>query len=188
MLGRMIPLAPPTALPQPRCRGLSLVEMLVAMGIAATLLTLGVPSLSRLRADWTVRGAAAQILAGLQLARRTALTMGQSVTLCPTIDGRRCGFPSRDWMLFANVDGGSDSRREAGEAVLRQWRLDPAVNVSGTRGYAAFQPQTSAAATLAFVFCHSAQPQAGRGLVVSQTGRPRISPDRPSTCGDRTDP
>ncbi|HXR51051.1 MAG TPA: prepilin-type N-terminal cleavage/methylation domain-containing protein, partial [Steroidobacteraceae bacterium] len=64
---------PPTALPQPRCRGLSLVEMLVAMGIAATLLTLGVPSLSRLRADWTVRGAAAQILAGLQLARRTAL-------------------------------------------------------------------------------------------------------------------
>jgi type IV fimbrial biogenesis protein FimT len=181
-------LDPSPAARLPRCRGLSLVEMLVAVGIAAILLTLGLPSLSRLRADWTVRGAAAQVLAGLQLARRTALMTGQSVTLCPTTDGWRCGFPSRHWMLFANVEGGADARREAGEAVLRQWQLDPVVRISGTRGYAAFQPQTSAAATLTFVFCHGAQPQAGRALVVSQTGRPRVSPDRPSTCGDRTDP
>jgi len=167
-----------------RWRGLSLVEMLVAMGIAAVLLTLGVPSLSGLRADWAVRGATAQVLAGLQLARRTALTTGQSVTLCPTTDGRRCGFPSRRWMLFANAEGGSDARRDAGEPVLRQWQLDAAVRVSGTRGYAAFQPQTSAAATLTFVFCHDARPQAGRSLVVSQTGRPRVSPGPPSTSGN----
>lgn len=158
-------------------------ELLVALGIVALLLTLAVPSLSRLRAEWSVRGASAQILAGLQLARRMALMTGQSVTLCPTIDGMRCGFPSGQWMLFANTGGGSDARREAGEPVLRQWQLDSAIRVSGTRGYAAFQPQTSAAATLTFLFCHSVQPQARWTLVVSQTGRPRISPDRPSTSG-----
>jgi type IV fimbrial biogenesis protein FimT len=175
-----------SALLSRRCRGLSLVEMLVAMGIVAILLTLGVPSLSWLRAEWAVRGAAGQVLAGLQLARRTALTVGQSTTLCPTSDGWHCGLPSRHWILFANSVGGSDARREAGEAILREWRLDPAVTVSGTRGFAAFQPQTSAAATLTFVFCHRARPQAGRALIVSQTGRPRVSPDRPSTCGDQT--
>jgi type IV fimbrial biogenesis protein FimT len=179
---------PPAAAARSRYGGLSLVELLVALGIAALLLSLSVPSLSRLRAEWLVRGAAGQILAGLQLARRVALARGQSVTLCPTVDGWRCGFPSRQWMLFANSGGGSDARREAGEPILRQWQLSPAVSISGTRGYAAFQPQTSAAATLTFVFCYGAWPQARRELVVSQTGRPRVSPDRPSTSADPSCP
>jgi len=166
----------------------SLVELLLAMSIAAILLTLGLPALARLRADWAVRGAAGQLLAGLQLARRSALTTGQSVTLCPSADGLRCGFPSRQWILFANTAGGSDARHETGEAVLRRWTLDPAVTVSGTRGYAAYQPQTSAAATLTWIFCHRADARARRALVVSQTGRPRVSPDPPSTCGGQTDP
>ena len=163
-------------------------ELLLAMSIAAILLTLGLPALSRLRADWAVRGAAGQLLAGLQLARRSALTTGQSVTLCPSADGMRCGFPSRHWILFANSAGGSDARHEAGESILRRWALDPSVTVSGTRAYAAYQPQTSAAATLTWVFCHSADTEARRALVVSQTGRPRVSRDRPSTCWDSTDP
>lgn len=162
--------------------GLSLVELLAALAIAAILLQLTVPSLGRLRAQWAVRGAAGQLLAGLQLARRTALTSGLSVTLCPTADRQRCGLGARDWMLFTNGPAGSDARREAGEVVLREWRLAEGIEVSGTRGYAAYQAQTSAAATVTFNFCHRAHPEARQSLVVSQTGRPRVIRDPPSTA------
>jgi type IV fimbrial biogenesis protein FimT len=162
--------------------GLSLVELLVALTIAAILLELAVPTLGRLRAQWAVRGAAGQILAGLQLARRTALTVGQSVTLCPTDDRQRCGLGSSEWMLFTNGPTGSDARREAGEPILREWRLAEGIEVSGTRGYAAYQAQTSAAATVTFSFCHRAHPGARSSLVVSQTGRPRIIRGLPSSA------
>lgn len=156
--------------------------MLVALTITAILLQLSVPPFARLRARWAVHGATGQILSGLQLARRTALTTGQSVTLCPTGDGSRCSLGSSHWMLFANDPGGSDARREAGEAILREWRLAAQIEVSGTRGYAAYQPETSAASTLTFTFCHHAHPEARQSLVVSQTGRPRLIRDPPSSA------
>lgn len=166
-----------------RSRGLSLVELLVALGITALLLLVSVPGLGRLRAEWVVRGTASQVLAGLHLARRTALATGQSVTLCPSPDGRSCGFPARNWILFANLPGGTDARRETSETVLRQWQMPPRVHSAATRGYAAFQPQTSAASTVTFIFCHLGHAPARREVIVSQTGRPRISPGRPSTSG-----
>lgn len=172
----------------PRSHGISLVELLVALAVTAILLQVSVPLLGRLRAQWAVRGASGQILAGLQLARRTALSVGQSVTLCPTSDRVRCALRSNEWMLFANREGGLDSRREPGEAILRQWRLPDEIQVSGTRGYAAYQPQTSAATTLTFTFCHRGHPGARQSLVVSQTGRPRVSRDPPSSAGHQPCP
>jgi hypothetical protein len=47
--------------------------------------------------------------------------------------------------------------------------------VSGTRGYAAYQAYTSAAATLTFEFCVVGVPAARRSVIVSQTGRARIA-------------
>jgi len=160
-------------------------ELLVALTVAAILLHIATPALGRLRADWAVRGAAGQILAGLQLTRRTALGTGASATLCPSSDGVHCGFGSTLWMLFENRPGGLDGRREPGEPLRREWRLPVEVRVSGTRGYATYQPQTSAATTLTLVFCHRLHPEVQRSLVVSQTGRPRVSRPLPaSTSGD----
>ena len=104
----------------------------------------------------------------LQLARREALARGQSVTACPTRDGIVCGFGAREWMLFANAAGGTNSRRDAADELLQRWTLPQGVTVSGTRGYAAFQPRPGAATTVTFDFCHRAAP-AAVSIVVSQT-------------------
>jgi type IV fimbrial biogenesis protein FimT len=167
-----------------RTRGFTLLEMLCVLSIAAVLVALAVPSWRRPLGTAAVRTAASQALSGLALARRTALATGRAVTLCLTVDQARCDLSGREWMLFSNVDGGSLGRREAGEILLRRWPLPRQVQVSGSRPYAWYLPQPRAAATLTLDFCHPGAPSVRRSVVVSQTGRPRItSPDFPSTPG-----
>ena len=90
-------------------------------------------------------------------------------------DGRLCGFGGTEWLLFANGPAGSEANREGDEVLLRRWELPARVEVSGSRGYAAFKPRPGAAATVTFEFRHPGAPDGGRSVVVSQTGRPRIS-------------
>ena len=158
-----------------RTAGLTLTELLAALAIGAILLMLAVPVLSRQRAEAAVRVAADRTVAALHLAREQALATGRSQTVCPSADASRCGFGPPAWMLFENLPGGSDSRRETTEAVVQQWRLPQGVVVTGTRGYATYQPGTSAASTLTFDFCFSSVPAARRSVIVSQSGRARIT-------------
>jgi len=162
-----------------RTAGLTLTELLAALAIGAVLMMLAVPVLSRQRAEAAVRVAADRTLAALHLAREQALATGHHQTVCPSADAARCGFGPPGWMLFENLPGGSDSRREPAEHVVQYWRLPQGVVVSGTRGYATYQPGTSAATTLTFDFCFASVPAARRSVIVSQSGRARMT--RPAT-------
>ena len=157
-----------------RTRGFTLAELLVVLAISAMLLAMAAPGLSRQRGAAALRTASSQTLAALQLARRLALARGQDVTACPSADGITCGLGATQWLLFANAPGGTDRRRDADDELLRQWRLPAGVSVSGTRGYAVFQPRPGAATTVTFRFCDAAAPDAGVAIVISQTGRPRV--------------
>jgi type IV fimbrial biogenesis protein FimT len=163
-----------------RCRGFTLVELLVALGLSAMLLALAAPGLARHRGSAALATAANQTLAALQLARRAALARGHSVTACPSVDGSTCGFGGAEWLLFANVAAGTDAQRDVGDELLQRWTLPNGVRVTGTRGYAAFQPRPGAAMTVTFQLCHRAVPDAGIAIVVSQSGRPRM--DRSSAA------
>jgi type IV fimbrial biogenesis protein FimT len=157
-----------------RNRGFTLSELLVAVAITALLLALAAPGFARQRGTAALRGASNQTLAALQLARRLALARGQSVTVCPSADGVVCGIDGNEWLLFVNAAGGTDARRDGADELLQRWTLPAGVVVSGTRGYAAFQPRPGAAMTVTFEFCHHAAP-ATLAIVVSQSGRPRVS-------------
>lgn len=156
-------------------RGFSLLELMVALTIATLLLALSVPAFTRQKAAAALRSASDQTLSALHLARRLALARGQSVTVCPSADGIRCGFGGTRWLLFANGEAGVDSRIESGDQLLRSWQLSEGVQVSGTRGYAAFHPRAGAATTVTFDFRHAGATGLQRSVVVSQTGRPRLA-------------
>lgn len=62
-----------------RCAALSLVEMLIALAVAAIILTLGVPSMAHWMHAIEVRNSASDLLAVLQLARSEAITRNQEM-------------------------------------------------------------------------------------------------------------
>ena len=155
-------------------RGFTLIDLLVTLGIGAVLLGLAVPGLAHHRGEVAVRTATSQTLAALQLARRLALARGQTVTVCPSSDGTVCAFGGGQWLLFANDPAGTDNRREAADELLQRWQLPAGVTVTGTRGYAAFQPRPGAGTTVTFQFCHPATAER-TAIVISQTGRARTS-------------
>lgn len=157
-----------------KARGFTLTELLVTLAISALLLALAGPSFTRQRGEAALRSATSQTMAALHLARRLALARGQSITVCPSADGQRCGFGGGEWLLFANGESGSQARVDGDEEVLRRWQLPAGVSASGTRGHAAFQPRPGAAATVTFEFRHAGVPGVARSVVVSQTGRPRV--------------
>jgi Tfp pilus assembly protein FimT len=165
----------PTPESRRRMGGITLTELLVALGITAILLMFAVPLLSRQRAEAAVNVATDRTMAALQLARQQALSSGHSLTVCPSADSARCDFGSSAWILFENLIGGSDARREPAEPLVQRWRLPEGVIVTGTRGYATYQPNTSAAATLSLEFCFGTVPIARRSIIVSQTGRARVT-------------
>lgn len=155
-------------------RGYSFTELLAALAIVAILLSLATPGLRRQLATAKVDSAASQMLGGLALARRAALSSGHSTTLCITGDDSTCSFAGSAWMMFSNVGPGIDSRRDPADRILRRESLPRGVHVSGTRGYATYLPRPRAASTLTFTFCHDGAPDRRRSVVVSQTGRPRL--------------
>ena len=158
-----------------RYRGHTLSEVLAVLAILAILAALAVPSLRGPLATAAVHGAANEALAGLALARRTALSTARTTVLCLTRDTWHCDSSGHEWMLFSKQANGTLDRRDAGEQLLRRWPLPRGVQISSTRTYAGYLPQTRAASTVTFTFCHPAALPATRSVIISQTGRPRIS-------------
>lgn len=103
--------------------GLTLIELLVALLIAALLLRLALPAFHDLTAASSSAAALNQLIGSVNLARSSAVTHHAAVTLCPGAE-RSC-FGRDQWhrgaLLFLDRD--RDGRVDAGEPVLR--RLPP---------------------------------------------------------------
>ena len=96
-----------------RCTGFTLLEMMVAISVAATLLATAVPSLRQFRANNQVTTANNSIVTALNVARFNAVTRGENVLICPSSDSVSCSHGSwyQGWIVFRenglsnNADG-----------------------------------------------------------------------------------
>lgn len=120
-----------------RDRGVSLIELMLALAILAVLLPMAVPGFARLRAVNGVSAASNTVLAAITLARSQAIGSGRPVILCPSSDGSRCTGGS-DWSggLLVFIDQNRDRAVDAGERVLEvvQAASLGGVRVLGSRG------------------------------------------------------
>jgi len=160
--------------------GFTLPEMLVMLALVAVLLTAAVPGFSEIRSKSRIATATNQLLAGLHFARSGALVRNVPTAVCLSADGAHCvastTTPANGWLLFEDTHRSSPVQIEAGDEVLRAEQLPPGVGVVGSRAATTFYPATRAATTITFTLCHAHQSR-GRAVVVSQTGRPRVTED-----------
>lgn len=161
--------------------GFSLIEVLVVLAVAATLLLLAVPGMRGFLAVARLDAATADFSGALALARSEAIRRGTRVSLRNLAGGRNWGA---GWQMFVDTD--SDGQPDAGETVLRrQAVLTAPLSLYGNTNYAnflGFKADGTVNQVGTFILCHDGflaeeDQSRSRALIVSWAGRVRLGQD-----------
>lgn len=124
--------------PNPRrsC-GFTLIELMIAMAIAAVLMTLAAPNFQQAVNGNRLSGAASEVIGALQLARSEAIRANRRAVLCrsanadvatATCDTTNAAWPG--WIVFVDTDG--NGNRNGTEAVIKAATIDASLQLLGS--------------------------------------------------------
>ncbi len=169
-------------------------ELMVTIAILTILLSLAVPSLTRLISDWRLSNAVNALSGSLRTARIEAISRGKKVivcqvngnTTCPTIQAST-NFAT-GWIVFVDNDG-TNTFTTNDQLILQQDALTGITAITSKANSSfAFQPSGLLAGTFdGFNFDSSsfqsaaATPWARKALCISRPGRVRFTDDS-SSC------
>ena len=164
--------------------GLTLIEILLALAVSAILLGLGIPAFSSLLGSSELTTRVNALSASLSLARSAAIREGSRGMVCQSRDGRRCsrgGDWSEGWIVF--VDRNHNRQREDTEPLLHAQpatrdRVHIRFRGFPSRRYFIYRPDGMAKMNGTFILCVPGEPALARAVIVSWSGRPRISDRR----------
>ncbi len=160
--------------------GVTLVELLIVLSIAAIVLTLGVSGFQGLIAHTRMTNAANGLIAHLQFARSEAVKRGADVSVCPSANGAACVVANPSvWQIgyvVAILDGNSPPNvttllRRVDAEEMRGLTIS-----SGGRMRFTFQGDGTAGGTNGtLTICDSGDSSNKRAVLVSKIGRVRVS-------------
>ena len=161
------------------CRGLTLVELVSTMAVVAILGTLAVPSLRGFLQNAERTAAVNGFFHSVFLARSEAIKRGEVVSLCRSPDGQHCATRSMEWtdgwIVFANRDRDDPAERDEHEAVLAVHEGWKNGRIKSNRLTYSFRPHTQGVVNGTILFCDPRGPHESRAIIISHTGRPRVS-------------
>ena len=113
--------------PHPRrlARGLTLIELMIALAVGAILMSLAAPSFRQSLGKHRLGSVASELTGAVQLARAEAIRNNRRVTLCRSENGSACSNASSTWpgwILF--VDTNSDGVRNDTEPVVKAGTIE----------------------------------------------------------------
>lgn len=171
-------------------RGFTAFDLLMAMAIAALLLTLGVPALRGYLAEQRLRAAARDLQSSLLHARDAAVHGRVTTVVCPGRPGADCDVQADwhgGWVLFTDGDG--DRSPGPDDLLLRTAAAREGVRMTGSeaRRRLRFLPDgTAPGSNVTIEVCDPGGRAATRHLRVSNSGRIRLDPapgDAAGACG-----
>jgi type IV fimbrial biogenesis protein FimT len=160
-------------------RGLTMIELLVTLVIAAILLGVAIPTFQRSTRNAIVASQANDFAASLSRARAEAIKARRNVRMCPTSNNSSCNSSthwSTGWMMFVDTDGNGLAAAteilQIGEAMDQRASLT--VPAAFDR-WIQFRPtgvvQGSAGTSGNFAVCTSGYDDLSRMVGISSTGR-----------------
>ena len=161
-----------------RPSGHTLPEVVFVVAILAGLAGWGVPAFQRLSREASLSASVNLFLQSVHLARNEAIKRNGVVSLCPSADGGTClaaGGWDRGWIAFVNLDRDSPAVRDLGEELLYAWPARSRGTILANRSTLSFRPQGQSGVTATVTFCDDRGSAAARAVIISQTGRPRVS-------------
>lgn len=156
-----------------KTRGFTLVELMIAISIAAILLSAGLPAFNDFIRDNRLQKTTAAFVADLAAARAEAARTFQTAAVCPSTAGTACD--GTDWTTgrIVYVDANGNGTVESSEIV--RWSAPPDSGVvltpSGAGTLIAFRPTGAAAASGSVDLCDGRTGNYGRRIEVNAAGR-----------------
>ena len=159
-------------------RGVTFLELLACLAIVAVLAAWGAPSFAALARNAARTREVNQFIQAVYLARSESIKRNGVVSLCPSIDGATCA-PAGDWhggwLVFVNDDRDSPAVRDVDEQLLRVYARWDSGHILSNRTTLSFRPFGQMGVTATVTFCDDRGSPAARAVIISQTGRPRVS-------------
>ena len=163
-------------------RGVTLIEMMVAIAVMALLLGLAVPSFREASLSSQLRASSTELLASANLARSESVKRRALVTLCPSSesDGDECGAGAwhEGWIVIA-------PGTEPGTTLVIQ-RVDPApsgfrISEANDSTTVTFQPTGVGATAARFTICRATPTPGAQERVVTIDAAGRSTARRTTT-------
>lgn len=157
--------------------GVTLLEMLVGMAVVAILAGLAVPGFHRSLRVTAVRAATYELLAGLQQTRGSSILESLPGMLCPSDAAGRClpaATPASYWGWATESSGPPPA--------LEPRALPDGVVTRASRSPVRFWPHGLNASTATLTICDVRGIAPPRAIVVSVSGRARVTTALDSAC------
>ncbi len=163
-----------------RHAGFTLMEAIITVSITCILLAAGIPSFKATIQNSRMAASRNSITTHLNLARSEAVKRHIGIVLCPSQDGLSCRSSmiwDEGFILF--VDKNGSRQLELGEQILRYiHKTHNSIRISTTTGRRKVVYNTLGFASgynLTFTFCDTNDQIAPRAVIVSNSGRTRLS-------------
>jgi prepilin-type N-terminal cleavage/methylation domain len=163
-------------------RGVTLIELMVALSVAAILLSIAIPNFKETIIRNRLNTITNDFIGAINFARSEAIKLGRSVTLCKSNDGSTCSttntvFWDQGIIAFSDLD--ADGTIDSGETILRTW---PALSSPYTLRSTAFpnllryNAQGTATADGTFAVCHDSAEVGAKTIIITRV-RPQSGVD-----------
>jgi len=153
-------------------RGFTLIEMLVALSVAAILVAIAVPSFQFMIRQNTVATASNDFIAALNLARSEAIKRGNDVEICASANGSSCsgGNWEDGWIVFDSLDVAAGGQPAADDLVQVHEAIKGNSRLRGTARLT-FDANGFAPASNATISASDSEGKNRMDIVVARSGR-----------------
>jgi len=156
---------------------------MTTIGVGAILVSLAVPGMRALTLNSAHRNSVNELVAGMHLARNTAITTNTRVTLCASSNGSNCEAVSwqQGWIAFADLN--SNQQVDGTETVIRTAGAHDGLSIRSTEfpRFMVYRPNgrlmNGATATNVgdFTICDDRGAAHAKVISVQLSGRPQVA-------------
>ena len=166
-----------------RQKGFTLIVLMTAIGIGAVLLSVAVPGLQAITANSKQRSDVNELVSAFHLARNTAITTNNRVTVCASSNGESCESVawSEGWIVFTDLN--SDQTIDDNESLIRAGTGSIGVVIASSQfpQFLMYRPSgrvmnaSTATNSGDFSVCDDRGSERAKVVSIELSGRPRVS-------------
>jgi type IV fimbrial biogenesis protein FimT len=164
-------------------RGVTFIELITWLAITGIVVGFGAPAMRETVLNARRHTRLNDMVMSIQFARSEAIKSGQIAVICPSSDGFECQSElgwAVGWIVFLNLDRDEPPKVDSDEPVLFHNALVTTHGrIESNRKAYRFRPLSWRSTNGTLTFCDSRDAAAARAVIVSYSGRPRISAVRP---------